>query len=42
MEGQVDLVGVLDGLEHGLRLPPRLIFIVVEIREVGSGVRMRS
>lgn len=40
MEGKVDLVGVLDAFEHRLRLPPCLVFIVVEIREVLRRVRL--
>jgi hypothetical protein len=38
VEGEVDLVGVLDGLKHRLRLPPRLVLIVVEVGEVGRRV----
>jgi hypothetical protein len=42
VEGEVDLVWVLDGLVHGLRLPPRLVLVVVEVCEVGRRVCLRS
>ena len=38
MKGEVDHVGVLDALQHGLRLPPGLIPGVVEVRQVVGGV----
>ena len=34
MEGQVDLVGMLDALEHVIRLPPGDVLVVVEVGEV--------
>lgn len=42
VEGKVDLVGVLDGFKHGLGLPPRLVFVVVEVGEVLRGMGLRS
>jgi hypothetical protein len=38
VERQVDLAGVLDPLIHGVRLPPRLVLVVIEVRQVGRRV----
>lgn len=34
MQRQVDVVGMLNALEHGLRLPPGWILRIVQIRQV--------
>ena len=36
MKGQVDLIGILDALEHVIRLPPGDVLVVVEIGEVSG------
>lgn len=38
IQREVNLIGELDPLEHGLRLPPRMVVVVVEIRQVLGGV----
>ena len=38
IEREVDDVGVLDVVHHGVRLPPRLVLEVVEVGEVGGRV----
>jgi len=39
VQGQVDLVGVLDALVHRFRLPPRPIGVTTEVRHVVRRVR---
>lgn len=39
MQGEVDLVGVLDALVHRLGLPPRPVGVTTEVRHVVRRVR---
>ena len=40
MKCEIDLIGILNALEHGLTLPPGL-FVVVEVGEIGGRVWQR-